>query len=74
MSNEEGLQPILAWIKRLCDAILTQNSAPQTSNSPGSNEAAVDPTVQRENLVALVNAGMMTRRRAAQIMGESFAE
>jgi len=48
MSNEEGLQPILAW----------------------RNETVVDPTVQRENLVALVNAGIMTRRRAAQIMGE----
>ncbi|WP_244593111.1 phage portal protein [Rhodoblastus acidophilus] len=69
MSNEEGLQPILAWIKRLCDAILIQLGAPNLEFA-WRNETVVDPTVQRENLVALVNAGMMTRRRAAQIMGE----
>ena len=34
----------------------------------------VDPTVQRENLVAYVNAGMMTRRRAAEIMGDTLPD
>jgi len=69
MSNEEGLQPILAWIKRLCDAILIQLGAPNLEFA-WRHDATIDPTVQRENLVALVNSGMMTRRRAAQIMGE----
>jgi hypothetical protein len=36
------------------------------------SEAVIDPTVQRENLVANVNSGMMTRRRAAEIMGETL--
>ena len=34
----------------------------------------VDPSVQRENLVAYVSAGMMTRRRAAEIMGETLPD
>ena len=71
MSNEEGLQPILAWIKRLCDHVITLLGA-QNLEFAWRNETAIDPTIQRENLVALVNAGMMTRRRAAQIMGETL--
>ncbi|MCW2317649.1 hypothetical protein M2322_003213 [Rhodoblastus acidophilus] len=69
VQREEGLQPILAWIKRLCDAILIQLGAPNLEFA-WRHDATIDPTVQRENLVALVNSGMMTRRRAAQIMGE----
>jgi hypothetical protein len=32
----------------------------------------IDPTIQRENLVAYVIAGMLTCRRAAEIMGETL--
>jgi len=71
MSSEEGLQPILAWIKRLCDHIITLLGA-QDVEFAWRTDAQVDPTVQRENLVALVNAGMMTRRRAAEILGETL--
>jgi hypothetical protein len=72
MSNEEGLQPILAWIKRLCDHVIQNLLGAQNLEFAWRNEAIDDPTVQRENLVALVNAGMMTRRRAAEIMGETL--
>jgi hypothetical protein len=37
-------------------------------------ESVVDPTVQRENLVAYVGTGMMTRHRAAEIMGETLPD
>jgi hypothetical protein len=73
MSNEEGLQPILAWIKRLCDHVINQLGA-QNLEFAWRTDAVVDPTIQRENLVALVNAGMMTRRRAAQILGETLPD
>lgn len=64
--------PILGWIKLLCDHV--------TQTLPGSTELefvwrhkeVIDPTVQRENLVAFVNSGMMTSRRAAEIMGETL--
>jgi hypothetical protein len=38
------------------------------------HEPTIDPTIQRENLVAYVSAGMMTRRRAAEIMGEALPD
>ncbi len=38
------------------------------------HEPTIDPTIQRENLVAYVSAGMMTRRRAAEILGETIPD
>ncbi len=61
--------PILAWIKRLCDQVIRELGA-ENLEFAWRPEVVVDPSVQRENLVACVSAGMMTRRRAAAIMGE----
>jgi hypothetical protein len=72
MSNEEGLLPILAWIKRLCDHVIHNLLGADNVEFTWRADEVVDPTVQRENLVALVNAGLMTRRRAAEIMGETL--
>jgi hypothetical protein len=69
-ADEEGLFPILAWIKRLCDHVIQNMLGVDSLEFTWRHETAIDPTVQRENLVAYVNAGMMTRRRAAEIMGE----
>ena len=69
MADEEGLRPILAWIKRLCDHVIVMLGG-EGLEFVWNTESVVDPTVQRENLVAYVGAGMMTRRRAAEIMGE----
>jgi len=69
MADQEGLLPILAWIKRLCDHVIVMLGG-EGLEFVWNNESAIDPTVQRENLVAYVGAGMMTRRRAAEIMGE----
>jgi hypothetical protein len=71
MADQEGLAPILAWIKRLCDETIGLLGAANVE-FVWRSEAAIDPTVQRENLVAYVNSGMMTRRRAAEIMGETL--
>jgi hypothetical protein len=71
MSDQEGLAPILAWIKRLCDETIGLLGAGNVE-FVWQSEAVIDPTVQRENLVAYVNSGMMTRRRAAEIMGETL--
>ncbi len=70
-ADEEGLLPILAWIKRLCDHVIHELAA-DNIEFVWRNDSVVDPTVQRENLVAYVGAGMMTRRRAAEIMGETI--
>ena len=72
MPNEEGLPPILAWIKRLCDHVIHNLLGADTIEFTWRADEVVDPTVQRENLFALVGAGMMTRRRAAEIMGETL--
>lgn len=69
-AEEEGLFPILAWIKRLCDHVIQNMLGVDSLEFVWRHETAIDPTVQRENLVAYVSAGMMTRRRAAEIMGE----
>jgi hypothetical protein len=71
-ADEEGLFPILAWIKRLCDHVIQNMLGVDSLEFAWRHETAIDPTVQRENLVAYVNAGMMTRRRAAEIMGEKL--
>jgi hypothetical protein len=70
MSDEEGLMPILAWIKRLCDHVIRMLGG-ENIEFVWRNDSVVDPTIQRENLVAYVSAGMITRRRAAEIMGET---
>ena len=71
ISDEEGLMPILAWIKRLCDHVIHMLGG-DNIEFVWRNDAVVDPTIQRENLVAYVGAGMITRRRAAEIMGETL--
>ena len=63
--------PILAWIKRLCDHAIHMLGG-DNIEFVWRNDAVVDPTIQRENLVAYVGAGMITRRRAAEIMGETL--
>jgi len=72
MSDQEGLFPVLAWIKRLCDHVIQNMLGAEGLEFDWLHENIVDPTIQRENLVAYVNAGMMTRRRAAEIMGETL--
>ena len=70
----KGLLPILNWIKRLCDHVIQNLLGAQNLEFSWRHEPTVDPTVQRENLVAYVGAGMMTRRRAAEIMGETLPD
>ena len=74
LAEEEGLLPILGWIKRLCDHIIHTLLGAENIEFTWRHEATVDPTEQRENLVAYVNAGMMTRRRAAEILGETLPD
>ncbi len=74
MSAEEGLFPVLGWIKRLCDHIVQELFGADDLEFVWRDEMKIDPSVQRENLVAYVGAGMMTRRRAAEILGESLPD
>ena len=74
IADEEGLLPILAWIKRLCDHVIRGLLGAENLEFAWGHESVVDPTVQRENLVAYVGAGMMTRRRAAEILGETLPD
>ncbi|HUO54839.1 MAG TPA: phage portal protein, partial [Rhodoblastus sp.] len=73
-ADQEGLLPILNWIKRLCDHVIQNLLGAPGLEFVWRHEPVIDPTVQRENLVAYVNAGMMTRRRAAQILGETLPD
>jgi len=73
-AEEEGLWPVLNWIKRLCDRVIRDELNQPNVEFAWGGEDKTDPTVQRENLVSYVNAGMMTRRRAAQIMGEELPQ
>jgi hypothetical protein len=70
IADEEGLLPILAWIKRLCDHVIRDLLGADNLEFAWGHESVIDPTLQRGNLVAYVGAGMMTRRRAAEILGE----
>ena len=73
ISDDEGLMPILAWIKRLCDHVIHMLGG-ENLEFVWRNDSVVDPTIQRENLVAYVGAGMITRRRAAELMGETLPD
>ena len=72
-ADEEGLLPILGWIKRLCDHVIHMLGA-DTMEFVWRPESVIDPTIQRANLVAYVSAGMMTRQRAAAILGETLPD
>jgi hypothetical protein len=74
MADQEGLQPILAWIKRLCDHVIGDLLGAENLEFVWGHNTVADPTIQRENLVAYVGAGMMTRRRAAAILGETLPD
>ncbi len=74
VADEEGLLPILNWIKRLCDHVIQTLLGADNLEFSWRHEPTIDPTIQRENLVAYVSAGMMTRRRAAEIMGEALPD
>ena len=65
-ADEEGLLPILAWVKRVCDHVIQNLLGAKNLEFSWRHEPTIDPTIQRENLVAYVSAGMMTRRRAAR--------
>lgn len=69
-ADQEGLLPVLNWVKRLVDHIAQNLLGARGVEFVWRNEPVIDPTVQRENLVAYVSAGMMTRKRAAEILGE----
>ena len=58
MADEEGLRPILAWIKRLCDHVIVMLGG-EGLEFVWNAESVIDPTVQRENLVAYVGAGKL---------------
>ena len=73
-ADEEGLLPILNWIKRLCDHVIQNLLGATDIEFSWRHEPVIDPTVQRENLVAYVSAGMMTRKRAVEIMGETLPD
>ena len=73
-ADEEGLLPVLNWIKRLCDHVIQNLLGATDLEFSWRHEPVIDPSVQRENLVAYVNAGMMTRKRAAEIMGETIPD
>ncbi len=73
-ADEEGLLPILAWVKRVCDHVIQNLLGAKNLEFSWRHEPTIDPTIQRENLVAYVSAGMMTRRRAAEILGETLPD
>jgi hypothetical protein len=51
-ADEEGLLPILAWIKRLCDHVIRQMLVVKNLELAWRSEVEIDPTVQWERLVA----------------------
>ena len=73
-ADQEGLLPILNWIKRLCDHVIQNLLGAPALEFVWRHEPVIDPTLQRENLVAYVSAGMMNRKRAAEIMGETLPD
>ena len=72
-AEEEGLLPILNWIKRPCDHVIQNLLGAVDLEFSWRHEPTIGQTVQRENLVAYVSAGMTSGQNVAQCRAEFFS-
>ena len=66
---EEGLAPLMGWVKRLVDGIIQRRMGHPDLEFSWSDIAPVDPKDQADMLVELVGAGLETLNEARDLLG-----
>ena len=70
MAEEEGLWPVLKWIKRLIDRVLIEDFGESELEFVWGDDAQIDAEQRRRILIGYVNAGILTRNEARARLGE----
>jgi HK97 family phage portal protein len=74
MAEEEGLRPILNWVKRLVDRVLVEDFGERDVEFVFGQDERIDPGEQAQILTAYVNAGILTRNEARAKLGQAPSE
>ncbi|MGH7736895.1 MAG: phage portal protein, partial [Candidatus Tyrphobacter sp.] len=69
ISEEEGLAPVLAWVKDLIDSVIAQEFAAPDLEFSFSAEASVDPQTQEAILSSYTSRGILTINEARASLG-----
>jgi hypothetical protein len=69
MAEEEGLWPVLMWVKRLIDRVLIEDFGESEIEFAWGSDAQIDAEQQQRILVAYVGSGILTRDEARQKLG-----
>jgi hypothetical protein len=71
MAEEEGLWPILKWVKRLIDGVLNEDFGEEEIEFAWGEDAQIDAAKQAQVLTSYVDAGILTRNEARAKLGEA---
>lgn len=74
ISEEEGLAPILLWVKNLIDDVIAQEFASPDLEFSWSNEASIDPQTQETILTSYATKGILTINEARVALGREPLE
>jgi SPP1 gp7 family putative phage head morphogenesis protein len=66
---EEGLAPLLGWVKRLIDTVVQDRLGHPDLEFAWSDKRPVDPLEQQQILAEYVHNGIMTRNEGRDILG-----
>ena len=69
LAEEEGLWPVLKWVKRLIDGVLIEDFGETELEFAWREDAQIDAAQQAEVLTAYVSAGVLTRNEARARLG-----
>ena len=71
LAEEEGLWPILKWVKRLIDRVLLEDFGEEDVEFVWGEDAQVDASQQAQVLTSYVAAGILTRNEARAQLGQA---
>ena len=71
MAEEEGLWPVLKWVKRLIDGVLIEDFGETEIEFAWGEDAQIDAGQQAQVLTSYVGAGILTRNEARVKLGQA---
>jgi hypothetical protein len=71
MAEEEGLWPVLKWVKRLIDGVLIEDFGEEDIEFAWGEDAQIDAGQQAQVLTSYVGAGILTRNEARVKLGQA---
>lgn len=70
LAEEEGLLPIMNWVKRLIDGIIVNDLGVPDAEFAWGEDEQIDPVSESTILTTYVNNGIFTRNEAREKLGE----